>query len=93
MSGLVGYLENLKAKRMEVENQDIEAFVAEKLKELEPQIRAQAEQSQAYEKKVLDIKIEAITDAIAVVEAEKVVETEATAEEVATDIDENGTIE
>lgn len=77
MSGkLQGYLDDLKAKRAEVENQDIDAFVEAKLKELEPQIRAQAEQSQAYEKKVLDIKIEAITEALTVVEAEETPEVE-----------------
>lgn len=77
MSGkLQGYLDDLKAQRAEVENQDIDAFVEAKLKELEPQIRAQAEQSQAYEKKVLDIKIEAITEAITVVEAEETPEVE-----------------
>lgn len=74
MSGLNGYLETLNAKKTEIENQDIDAYVKAKLEELEPKIRAEAEQTQAYELKVLDIKIEAITDAIAVVEAEKATE-------------------
>lgn len=80
MEGLRGYLEALKSKKTEIESQDIEAFVQAKLLEIEPKIRAEAKAQQQVETQVLAIKIEAITDAIAVVEAEKLAETEAQAE-------------
>ena len=73
MGKLHELLEGLKAQKAEVETRDIDAFVAKKLAELEPEIREHAEQERKYETKVLEIKIEAITDAITAVEAETVV--------------------
>ena len=70
MGKLHELLEGLKAQKAQVEAQDIDAIVAKTLTELEPEIRANAEQQREYEAKVLEIKIEAITDAITVVEAE-----------------------
>lgn len=87
MSRLNGYLEELKAKKTEVESQDLDAYVMAKLKEIEPQIRAEAEQSQAYELRVLDIKIEAITDAVKIVTEEQA----ACVEEIATESEETPT--
>lgn len=74
MCKLNGYLDGLKSRRAEIENQDIDAYVAAKLDELEPKIRAEAEQAQAYELKVYDIKIEAITDAIGILERAEIAE-------------------
>ena len=88
MGKLHELLESLKAQKVEVETQDINAFVARKLAELEPEIRAQAEQQQAYEARVLEIKIEAITDAITVVEAEAAVAEQAETNEYALETEE-----
>lgn len=74
MVGLNGFLADLEAKKTEVENQDIEAYVQAKLAEIAPKIRAEAEQSQAYEAKVLEIKIEAIKEALEIVAAQTSVE-------------------
>lgn len=74
---LQGFLAELTAKKAQVESQDIEAYVQAKLAELAPKIRAEAEQSQAYEAKVLGIKIEAVKEAIEIVEAEKAAAVEA----------------
>lgn len=74
MDQLKERLNALEAQRAEVANQDIDAYVEAKLKELEPRIRAEAEQSQAYDMKVLDIRIDAFKEAVAIVEAEKVQE-------------------
>ena len=49
MEGLRGYLEALKAKKTEIESQDIEAFVQAKLLEIEPKIRAEAKAQQQVE--------------------------------------------
>ena len=76
MDGLKVFLAELEAKRAQVENQDIESYVQAKLAELAPKIRAEAQESQAYESKVLGIKIEAVREALTIVEAEKVAATE-----------------
>lgn len=62
-------LGRFEAQKAEIENQDIDAYVLKQLEEAEKQIRAEAEQKKAYELKVIDIKIEAINEAIA--ESEK----------------------
>lgn len=67
-------LDKFVAKKTEIETQDIDAFVREKLVEAEKQIRAEAEHAKAYELKVIGIKIEAIEEAI---EESKKLETEA----------------
>lgn len=59
---MLGRFEQQKA---EIENQDIDAYVLKQLEEAEKQIRAEAEQKKAYALKVIDIKIEAINEAIA----------------------------
>lgn len=74
MEGFYRYLETLKAKKTEIENQDVESFVKAKIVEIEQQVRAEALKKQAEEIQLLDVKIEAITDAISVVESEKVEE-------------------
>lgn len=71
-------LEELKEQRAKVVNQDINAYVQAKLKELEPQIRAEAEQAQAYETKVYDIRISAFEEALSIVEAVNSAEEEET---------------
>ncbi len=76
MDGLKVFLAELEAKKAQVENQDIESYVQAKLAELAPKIRAEAQESQAYESKVLGIKIEAVREALTIVEAEKVAATE-----------------
>lgn len=63
-------LEELKNERDNVANQDIDSYVEAKLKELEPQIRAEAEQAKAYDTKVYNIRIAAFEEAISIVEAE-----------------------
>lgn len=65
-------LDALVSKRAEVENQDIDAYVEAKLQELAPRIRAEAVEAQAYEKKVLDIRIDAFKEALELVNAERV---------------------
>lgn len=72
MEKLRAKLDELKVQRATVANQDIDAYVAAKLKELEPTIRAEAEQSQAYELKVLDIRIDAFSEALSIVEIDEV---------------------
>ena len=57
----------LETQRAEVEKQDIDAYVEAKLQELKPRIRAEAEQAQEYEKKVLDIRIDAFKEALELV--------------------------
>lgn len=62
-------LEELKIERANVVNQDIDSYVNAKLRELEPQIRAEAEKEKAYATKVLDIRISAFEEACSIVEA------------------------
>lgn len=71
-------LDELKQQRAEVVNQNIDDYVMAKLRELEPQIRAEAEKDKAYATKVLDIRISAFEEALSIVEAarETVEETE-----------------
>ena len=71
MEKLRARLDELRFKRAEVADQDIDAYVAAKLKELEPTIRAEAEKAQAYELKVLDIRIGAFNEALEIVEADR----------------------
>lgn len=78
-------LEELKQQRAEIVNQDIDAYVEAKLKEIEPQIRADAEKVKAYETKVCDIRIAAFEEAQAIVEAERNAVVEETPEEVETE--------
>lgn len=72
MKGLKQKVAELNAKRAEVQNQDLNALVEAKLAELRPQIRDQAEKTQAYELKVLDIRIDAFNEALELIEAESV---------------------
>lgn len=75
-------LDELKQQRAEVVNQNIDDYVMAKLRELEPQIRAEAEKDKAYATKVLDIRISAFEEALSIVEAarETVEETETVTE-------------
>ena len=82
MESLKQRLTELNAKREEVQNQDLDALVAAKLAELKPQIREQAEKTQAYELKVLEIRIGAFNEALEIVEADRVAEAERAAAEV-----------
>jgi hypothetical protein len=76
MESLKQRLTELNAKREEVQNQDLDALVEAKLAELKPKIKEQAVQNQAYELKVLDIRIGAFNEALELVEAERVAEAE-----------------
>lgn len=71
----------LETQRAEVANQDIDAYVEAKLQELAPRIRAEAEQAQAYDIKVLDIRISAFKEAVELVNASRVEESEVVTEE------------
>ena len=51
-----------------LENQDIDAYVEQKLEELRPKIKAEAINAQEYEKKVLQIKAETLKEAIEFIE-------------------------
>lgn len=85
MDQLRAKIDELTKQRATVVNQDIDAYVDAKLKELAPTIRAEAEKAQAYETKVLDIRIDAFNEALAIVEAVKAVEPVAVEETEETD--------
>lgn len=71
----------LETQRAEVANQDIDAYVEAKLQELAQRIRAEAEQAQAYDLKVLDIRISAFREAVELVNASRVEESEVVTQE------------
>lgn len=61
---LEAYTQEILQKLNEMENQDIDAYVEAKLNELRPKIKMEAEQSIAYEIKVLNIQKATLENAI-----------------------------
>lgn len=80
-SVLKSFVQELFDKRNEVENQDVDAYVEAKLNEIRPKIKAEAEQSKAYELKVLDIQIDTLNVAMSRVAEAHTLTEEATMED------------
>ena len=78
------FLNELQVKRVDILNQNVDAIVEEKVRALAEKIKSEVITEIETEASVLEIKIEAITDAIKVVRANAVVE-ETTAETPVTD--------
>lgn len=61
-------LDDLKSKREEIEKRDVAAAVEEELRRIEAELLARESMKQKDELKTMDIKIEAISDALRIIE-------------------------
>lgn len=61
-------LDDLKIKREEIEKRDVAAAVEEELRRIEAELLARESMKQQDELKTMDIKIEAISDALRIIE-------------------------
>lgn len=71
MDGLNRFLEELKEKKSEIENRDIESIVTERMCKIEEQIRDEELARRDADLKVVEIKIETIEEAVSIIEEDE----------------------